>query len=137
MSLKNSFATNKQSETAGVWIDICENVDGTTARMRIARAGRRNKAYMKAMEKATKPYRAILDELDSKTDDRITATVLAETIVLGWENIQEEDGVNLPYTKENALRILTDLPDLADLVNKKAWDITTFRDTEVKDEVKN
>jgi hypothetical protein len=131
------FATNKTDESSGKWVDICVNADGTTCRFRLARAGRRNKSYAKAMEKATKPYRAILNELDAKTDDKITATALSEAVILDWENTQLEEGVNVPYSKQAAFDLLVSLPDLCDMVNKLAWDQNTFREERLEDDAKN
>lgn len=137
MSLQKSFAINKAAETEGTWIDICANEDGTVARFKIARASRRNKRYTKAMEKATKPFRAILSDLDTKTDDAITAKVLAETILLDWEHVQDAPGSEIPFSQENALKVLMEYPDLADLVNNKAWQLETFREEQLEDDSKN
>lgn len=137
MSLKASFGTNQKAEREGAWLEVCSNTDGSVTRIKIARAGRRNKAYTKAMEKETRPYRAILNDLDAKTDDKITNTVLVNAIILDWENMQVEEGVNMPFTKENALQVLTQFPDLADLVNRKAWEAETFRAEQLEDEAKN
>jgi hypothetical protein len=137
MSLQKSFAINKSAESEGTWIEICANDDGPVARFKIARAGRRNKRYTKAMEKATKPYRAILGDLDTKTDDKITAGVLAEAIILDWEHVQDVPGTDLAFSKEAALEILQKYPDLIDLVNNKAWQMETFRDEQLEDDAKN
>ena len=137
MSLKTTFGTNQKAEREGAWIEICSNADGSIARIKIARAGRRNKAYTKAMEKETRPYRAILNDLDTKTDDKITNTVLVSAIILDWEHMQVDEGTDLPFTKENALQVLTQFPDLADLINRKAWEAETFRAEQLEDEAKN
>ena len=137
MSLKATFSTSKSAETEGVLVDICDNADGSVCRWRIARAGRRNKAYTKALDKATRPYRAIMNEIDSDLDDKIMAKVIAESIVLDWENTQLEEGINLPFSKENVMLVLTTLPDLIDVVNRKAGEMSTFRDQQLEDEAKN
>jgi hypothetical protein len=137
MSLQKSFAVNKNAEVDGTWIEICANEDGTLARFKIARAGRRNKRYTKAMEKATKPYRAVLKDLDAKTDDDITAKVLAETIVIAWEHVQDEPGKDLAFNAANVEMILQKYPDLIDLVNGKAWQRETFQEEQLEDEAKN
>lgn len=137
MSLQKSFAIDKSAETDGAWIEICANEDGTLAQFKIARAGRRNKRYTKAMEKATKPYRAILGELDAKTDDKITADVLVESIILDWRDVQDEPGVSLPFSKDAARDLLQKYPDLIDLVNTKAWQMETFRESQLEDDAKN
>lgn len=137
MSLMKQFRTSKEAESNGKWIHICDNEDGTVCRFLIVRAGHRNKAYTKLMEKLTRPYRAIIDKLDTKTDDTITATALSETVVIGWENVQDETGVDIPFSKEKAKELLVQLPDLMDTVNKAAWSINTFREQELEDEAKN
>ena len=138
MSLKNKFGTNKQAEVDGAWVEVCRNDDGSICRVKIRRSGRRNAAYLKALEKAAKPYKNIgLDNLDAETDAKIMRNVLAEAVIVGWENVQLVDGENLEFSRENVLCVLEELPDLQDFISARAADIATFREAQLEADAKN
>lgn len=44
--------------------------------------------------------------------DAIDVQLLVETILLGWENVGDDDGVPIPYSADRAKELLSD-PDLA------------------------
>lgn len=52
---------------------------------------------------------------DPKEQDKINARILAEAVLLGWENLEGE-----VYSKERAFEILSD-PDLAPFADGVAW----------------
>lgn len=137
MSLKSKFGTVKGAETEGVWIDILTNDDGSVCRFKIRRSGRLNKEYGKSLEKATKPYRKMSDDIDPATDYKIWRKVICESIVTDWENVQIEEGINLEFSLVNLDKVLTDLPDLQDLIREKAADIETFQGEQQEAEAKN
>lgn len=43
--------------------------------------------------------------------DKLTNTLIVETLLLGWEHVEDEKDKPLPFTRENALLILAD-PDM-------------------------
>ena len=57
MSLYKLFKTDEKLETDGVWLEYGQTEEGKPIRIKIARAGGRNVAFAKALEKATRPYR--------------------------------------------------------------------------------
>lgn len=58
--------------------------------------------------------------VDPKAIDAIMAKVAAETIILDWRNIADEDGNNVPFSKETALEYFTD-PDFSLLLAGVQW----------------
>lgn len=125
MSLRGSFKTDKRIETKGI------EVDYGTSIFTIARAGGSNKAYKKALAKALKPLRAAI-EAENIDDDRAQPALIkafAENCVLGCKVIvegKEVDGLEgasegevIPFTVENVIKLLTELPELyRDLLDK-------------------
>lgn len=137
MSLKSKFGTVKNAETEGAWVDVMQNEDGSMCRVKLRRSGRRNKDYTKAFDKHTKPYRRILDNLDPEIDAKVMRAVIVDSIVTEWENVQLEEGVNLPFNVANVEKVLSELPDLQDFVLRKASEIETFQDQALEAEAKN
>lgn len=137
MGLRKLFKTDHRIETEGVILDYGET------RIRVARAGGANKRYIKALDKATKPFRRAI-ATGAFSDDRATAIlreVYAKTIVLNWEvkrgeqwltGIDPEDlgkeGAELqPVTPENVAMVFENLPDLFTDVRQQAESMTLFR----------
>ena len=137
MSLKSKFGTVKNAETEGAWVDVMQNEDGSMCRVKLRRSGRRNKDYTKAFDKHTKPYRRILDNLDPEIDAKVMRAVIVDSIVTEWENVQLEEGVNLPFNTANVENVLSELPDLQDFILRKAGEIETFQDQALEAEAKN
>ena len=137
MSLKSKFGTVKNAETEGAWVDVMQNEDGSMCRVKMRRSGRRNKDYTKAFDKHTKPYRRILDNLDPEIDAKVMRAVIVDSIVTEWENVQLEEGANLPFNTANVEKVLSELPDLQDFVLRKAGEIETFQEQALEAEAKN
>ena len=137
MSLKSKFGTVKNAETEGAWVDVMQNEDGSMCRVKLRRSGRRNKDYTKAFDKHTKPYRRILDNLDPEIDAKVMRAVIVDSIITEWENVQLEEGVNLPFNTANVENVLSELPDLQDFILRKAGEIETFQDQALEAEAKN
>ena len=130
MSLKKLFGTNKEKEESGTWIDISVNEDGNICRMRLARMTARNKEFMAKVAKANKTKRNTTirkneTPIASKEDVAVAIDVFVNSILLGWENVEEyRTDVQRPklmeFNQENAKFLLTDLPDLFELLTTEA-----------------
>jgi hypothetical protein len=117
MSLKSKFKTNAAAVRDGVWFDVCENADKTKCRVRLRRTGRGNPLWSVAFREHTKDRD--MDAVTPEEDEVITADIFAEANVADWEHFQpEDDGVELPFSTENAKQILAD-PDWIELM--KDW----------------
>ncbi len=129
MSLYSLFKTDESLETDGILIEYGEASNGEPIRFRIARAGGQNTVFTKALEKATRPYRKAIQTgmLDDKTADKLYKGVFAEHVVLGWENVEGPDGKPIEYSKENALTLFKDLPDLFLDLREQAGNVSLFR----------
>ena len=139
MSIFKQFGTDKKLEQDGVLVEYPANEDGSIPSFRLARMCRSNKRYMKAVEAATRPHkRAIeLGTIKPETAEEVFLDVFVGTILLGWENIQDNVGLVIPFSKEAAKSLMKNLPDLYDDLQEKAKNMSLFHESEMEQEAKN
>ena len=129
MNLFKQFKTSKNLEIDGIVLEYGSTEDGRVIEFRIARAGGGNKAYDKAVETQTKSIRKQLQNDLVENDQllRIMRNVYAETVVLGWKNVEDEAGKPIPFTRENCITLFEDLPDLFLDIQEQSRKMTLFR----------
>lgn len=139
MSLFEQFETNAEKESEGVEIQYGPNKDKTIPTFIISRMGKSNKRYSKALEAATRPYRrqVELGTLKNETAETLFMGVFVDTVLKGWKNVQDRDGTEIPFTKDAATRLLTDLPELYEDLQDKAKSASLFREESLDDEAGN
>lgn len=139
MSLYNQFGTDKKVEKEGVILQYGNTADGKPIQIKICRAGGANVAYNKAMEAKTKPYRRQLQNgtLDIEVMTSILREVYADTVVIGWSNVEGADGKSMAFTRENVIKLFTDLPELFADVQEQATNLALFRAEINEQDVKN
>jgi len=140
MSLRKTFKTDKAAEVEGVDIAVGMNEhNGRPIMIRISRMSRANKRYTKALEEATRPHSAAIsnETLDNEIGSRILQEVFADTVLLGWSNLpkseltgNDADSDDLPFSRETALQLFDELPDLYDDWEKRAKSSAAFRERE-------
>jgi len=108
MAKIDSIRTDLVKEFNGVWIPFIEGIE-----LLIARA--RNPKYLEKLRELTKQYTDI-DKINNEIFEDILKKVRAETILLGWKNIQDKDGKDILYSSEQALVFFKD-PELKDFYN--------------------
>lgn len=105
MAKLNKFATNLTLAQEGTEIDL-----GDGLIVRIAKANNAN--YSKYMKQVLKPYERQLRQkaggLDDQIFERLYVEAIAETVWLGWRGLEDDNGVEIPYTKEKCIEILKD-----------------------------
>jgi len=103
-----NLKTDAIKESDGVWIDY-----GLGVRLKIARA--RNPKYKEFLRKLVEPLK--VDMRAEKTSmeelNKALITVRANTILLGWENIEDSNGNQIPYSAKKAEEFFSD-PELKD-----------------------
>lgn len=129
MSLYQSFKTDENIEKNGIMLEYGTTDGGAPIRIRIARAGGANLKFARLLEQKTKPYRRQLqmETMDQNVQVAVLREVFAESVVLGWENVEDENGKPLPFSKENCIKLFTDLPDLFADVREQANKSVLFR----------
>ena len=152
MSLSDHFKTDAELERKGVGIDLPANDDGSVPCIYIARAGRNNPDYQKVVDRIMKPFRraAQVGALPQKKQDELTREAFAEAGIVGWKNVLLSDvsgndgkeGRTLDegfadYSKDNAVKLLTRLPDLYTSLIELSVDRNTFLAVEKEEDAKN
>lgn len=124
-NLDQLFKTNKDHEENGVKFAINDKTSflvrrfvGTNPRVKAAMAAY-YKPYARQMELGT---------LDEKKQQEIQRKLFVEICLVGWAGVEDEKGKEIPYTKDNALKVLEGLPDLFDTLWKHANDFASYRD---------
>lgn len=140
MSLRKTFKTDKTAEIEGVEIEVAMNDhNGQPIKIRIARMSSTNKRYTKALNAATKPHMAAIqnDAMDNDLARKMLQKVFVDTILLGWDNLpkseltgNDEDTELLDFTAENALALFEEMPDLYDDWESRAQKAAAFREAE-------
>ena len=128
------FKTDEKFEVEqGVTLDYGE------FKIRIARAGGANKRFGKLLNTRLKPHRRQMetDTMDEKVALKIMIETYADTIVLGWEGVKDETGKIMVYSKENVIKLFTDLPELFRDVQRQADNVALFRAEELAEDSKN
>jgi hypothetical protein len=134
MNAYEMFQTNdKLEQETGVVLNYGE------FKIHIVRAGGSNKKFSKVLQTKMKPYRRQMDT-DTLADgvaEKLLAEAYAESVILNWENVTDKDGKVLSFTKENVVKLLTDLPELFKDIQEQANKVSLFRAEEKEADAKN
>lgn len=129
MSLYKTFTTDKDLEKEGILLQYGFNSKKLPITIRVARAGGANTAYTKSLERRTKPFRRQIqtETMDDKQAKELMMDVYLDSVILGWENMEDAKLNDLPFSRENALKLFTDLPDLFTDVQEQAQKSALYR----------
>ncbi len=109
MAKLSALRSDSRKETEGVWVEWEHGVSLLIARLNNAGFQSRVRVltakHTKAIRAGTFP--------DEEMED-ISRTAMAHHVLLGWKNIEDDEGGDLEYSQEKALELLSD-PDLRDL----------------------
>jgi hypothetical protein len=133
MSVYKTFTTDAELENRGVVLDF-----GSGEWVRVARAGNGNKKFAKLLEELMKPHRRAmtLGTMDDKKANEIMHRVFAEAVILDWR-ITGEDGKEIPFNVENALKVFADLPEFFADIKRESENRANFRREEQEKEKGN
>lgn len=137
MSLRKAFKTDKTLEKNGVDVAVGINDhNGQAIYITIRRQGTGNKAYTSALQKAMEPHQSSLatETMDNDLAGQIIRQVFASTVLLGWRNLpkseltgNDEDTAELDFTKDNAIALFDEMPEMYDDWSARAKKAATFR----------
>lgn len=139
MNLYRQFKTDTSLEKKGIILQYGTNSKGDPIELRVARAGGANDAFLKRLEAKTKPIRK---QIQNETVERETSIALmrdlyAETVVLGWSGVEDEDGNEVAFSKAAVIKLFTDLPDMFADVQEQCSKHTLFRAELREEDAKN
>jgi len=145
-NLYKMFGVDKKTEQEGVLVVYGD------FRLLIARAGGANQKFRRLLQAKLKPYRHQLDNdtMDEKVSEQLLIQAYAEAVILGWESkVEAEDGTvtwapwlatpdgNLPFTVENCVKVLTDLPEFFKDIQQLSSKAALYRKAEEEADAKN
>jgi len=129
MACIEKIKSDLKKENEGVWIPFAEGIE-----LKIAKA--RNPCYLDKLYALVQPHRQSIrdDTINADALEGILKTVRAETVLLGWKNIEDKNGQTISYSSKQALEFFND-PELKELY---AFVVITSERTELyrKDLVK-
>lgn len=132
MNLYKQFKTDEKLEQNGVPVNYG---DGLVLTLR--RAGASNPLFRAAAERHLKPRQHALKAMDEPGSRKLMAEVYADAVVAGWEGMKGPDEQPLEFTRDNVVKVLTDLPEFFKIVQRDAEEMTLFRAQEVASNAKN
>lgn len=141
------YKTDKNLELQGIFFEVGEikepGPDGQEVkkpiRFKIARAGGANSNFAKAMERESKPFKRAIQTktLSNEKADEIYRRAFVSGVLLGWENVRDQDNRDLAFTFDNALKLFADLPDLFNDLREAATDAALFREEVLEHDLGN
>lgn len=132
--LYEMFGTDDHFEQKGIWYAFSENT-----KFLLARAGGSNVRFTKVLEARTRPYRRQIENesIDLDTANKLLIEAFAEAVLLDWQGVADKKGDELPYSKENAIKLLTDLPDLFAELRAESTRLSNYRAAEIEEDAGN
>lgn len=147
MSLRKTFKTDLNAEVDGVLLDVGFNDhNGKPIQVRLSRMSRSNKRYTAELERVTRPHASAIqnESMDNELATKMLREVFVDTVLMGWYNLpkseltgNDADKEELPFTRENALALFDELPDLYEDWETRAKKASTFREKEREKAAKN
>ena len=123
-NLDKFYKANSQAEKDGVDFEI----DDTTS-FRVRRFSGQNPRVKIAMAQYYKPYARQIEmgTLSSDKNLEIQIKVFIDTCLVSWQGV-EIDGQPAEFSKENAMKLFKELPDLFDTLWKYANSFESFKE---------
>lgn len=138
MSMYSVYSTDADKETKGVRMEVAPNEDGSVPVFIVAAMSKANVSYSKAMEEATRPYRNVgIQAMGNKLAEKVFLETFVGHCLKGWENVQDESGQTLTFSKENAIKLFEKLPRLYDDLVSRAGSVELFREAQREEEAGN
>ncbi len=147
MSLRGTFATDKNAEVDGVEVPVEVNEhNGEPIYINISRMGTANKRYTKRLEAVMQPHQASLqnDSMNNELAGKLLRQVFVDTVLNGWRNLpkseltgDEKDTEELEFNRDNALALFEALPEMYTDWSNRAKAAATFREKVRDDTAKN
>ena len=134
MAKLSSLRIDSGKDVEGVWTKYAAGI-----KLKIARLGNPN--YRAYMRKIGRPHKAQMRHglMDDDLIETLSKEALAHTVLLDWDNVEDDNGAPIQYTPEKGLAVLED-PEYADLysfVVDFANSAENYRSQAIQSAVKN
>lgn len=139
MSIFKQFKMDESKEQNGAEVKYGANEDGTVPTFHILRSVGSNQRYAKTLAREVKPYKRLiaLEALDAATSEKIMLNVFVDSVLVGWENVQNQKNELIPFTRENSMSLMKQLPDLYADLQAQANNAALFRAESLEGDAKN
>lgn len=107
MANLNDIRLDTTAEIEGHWVDWKYGIRFLIARMNTPE-------FQERMRELSQPHLDVVRADDGESPEakakieELTRQTISEMVLLGWENIEDDDGKPVEYTQEKALEYLTD-----------------------------
>lgn len=119
INLYAKYGSDRQKEKAGVPFYIDKDSD---TYIRVARWTSRNLEFSKAHAEMT----LRMADADDEQREEASMQLFIRHLITGWNNIIDKEGNDLPFSSDNAMMLLEDLPDLTQLLFNFSLDRTNY-----------
>ena len=125
------FNTDEHAEVFGIWKTI-----GQGTRIKVARSGNSN--YKKLIREKLAEYTAMgVSSIPDEEWTKIQNGVLAETILLDWEGLEEKPNELVDYSTEKAAEWLNKYKEFRKIVLLVADNVDNYRNVHIKEVKEN
>lgn len=133
-SIYDVLGTDKTMEQQGVLLDF-----GRAGRFKIARAGGGNQAYNEVRARRFRPFSKQQRQgtLSEEVAQKALVEVYAEAVVKGWEGVLGPDRQPIPFSIANAIKLMTDIPQLFEEIRVAATDYANYQSVEAQEAAGN
>ena len=124
-NLDKLFKNDESLEKSGIWFQISDSTGFLIKRF----GGFNSQAVKLELAKHYKPFARQIEtgSMDEKKEKEIMLKVFVNACVLDWKGI-EIDGKEVAYSKEECVKLLVGLPELADALVSYASDSKNYRE---------
>lgn len=134
MAKIGTLKTDLKKAKEGVWVDYAAGI-----RLKIASIS--NRAYRDAVEMILKPHMNRIRHNLMPAEERLDLLkpAIAQHILIGWDNIEDDNGQKIPYSAAKALEFFKDptLEDFFSFVVSTAGESEAYRSVEVEEAKEN
>jgi hypothetical protein len=124
VSFFKRYKTDQTLEENGVWVDLGEDVHVLVGRLTSKRTREVRRRLMKKYES--------MREMPPSLEDQINIQVMAESVLLDWRGVTDENNKPIPYSRDAAIKLLTELSDFRDEVAGASMRRDIFRAEELE-----
>jgi hypothetical protein len=128
-SLFEMFGTDVEGAEEGKWFDF-----GKTIKVKIRRY--KSKKSRKVRDQLEKPYKRSIRQggtIPESIQEEITTEHIAVGIIADWKGVKDKDHNTLPYTRDNAIALLTQLPEFRDAIAELSLGLNNYKEEEDKE----
>ena len=131
MDLGIELGKDPTKETEGVWVDLD---DETSVKLGYAGGPKFQNELGKQVRRMQMSRRVRV--MDMERDRAVRIHAFANQIVLDWKGMKEH-GTDIPYSRQEAVRVMNDYPEFMDWVEMQSMMIENFRMEGLEEAEKN